>query len=233
MSNAENLLYRGKGHHIKQSDLKQVTLRQNQKLYRTAILENEVTFCSGPAGTSKTFTMCYTALELLFQEKIKKIVLVKPIREAGESLGYLPGDIHEKIDPYFESYRHNFESIIGEPKLKHLIKEGFIEFKPLAYMRGVTYEDSIMLLDEAQNSDFRQLMLFITRMGKSSKVTIAGDVSQFDIDSNKVALPKFIKLVEDVKGVAVIRFGDKDIVRNPILKEIVNRYEHYKAYRND
>ncbi len=214
---------------IRPDDLKGVTLRQVQKTYMQTILENKITICYGPAGTSKTFSAVYTALKLLADDQIEKIILTKPIQESGEKLGHLPGDVRDKIDPFMDSFLSNMDKIVGEDTTRWLITTGQIEFRPLAYMRGATFDDCIMILDEAQNADFRQLMLFITRMGKGSKVLIAGDISQYDIREDKVALPKFGELIGDIKYVGKHIFTSKDIVRDSILSEITERYEKYKA----
>jgi phosphate starvation-inducible PhoH-like protein len=208
--------------------MKTVSLRQNQKKYLDTILENDITFCYGPAGTSKTFTACYAALELLKKKEIKRIILCKPIQEAGEKLGFLPGTVDEKVEPYLKSYRSSFEKIVGFSASYNMFGSKMIEFQPLAYMRGDTFDDALMILDEAQNADFKQLMLFVTRMGQNSKVIVAGDVSQYDIAKNKVALPAFMKLMTGVKGVGTHVFGETDIVRAKILQEIVHRYEKWK-----
>ena len=212
-----------------QSQLKKVQLRQTQKKYLNTIEDNDITFCYGPAGTSKTFTACYTALKMLSEKKIKEVILCKPIQEAGEKLGFLPGDKDEKVDPYMKSYKSNIEKIIGVEQTKLLFDKKIIKFEPLAYMRGDTYDDALMILDEAQNATFKQLMLFVTRMGQSSKVVVTGDVSQHDIAANQVSLPDFIKLIQDVKGVGIHVFTDNDIVRAKILQEVVKRYDKWKA----
>lgn len=209
--------------------LKRVQLRQSQKKYLNQIENNEITFCYGPAGTSKTFTACYAALKLLKEKKIKQIILCKPIQEAGEKLGFLPGDKDEKVDPYMKSYKSNIEKIIGHEETKILFDKHIIKFEPLAYMRGDTFDDSLMILDEAQNATFKQLMLFVTRMGRDSKVIVTGDVSQHDIAASRVSLPDFIDLIEGVKGVGTHIFGESDIVRAKILQDVVKRYDHWRS----
>lgn len=214
---------------LSQSELTHVTLNESQKRYFDTIFNSEIAFCYGPAGTSKTFTACYAALRLYINGTISKIILSKPIQESGEKLGFLPGEIKDKIDPFMESYRSNMVKLLNsEGLVSWLETTGVIEFRPLAYMRGATFDNAFMILDEAQNADFKQLMLFLTRLGKSSKVLICGDVSQYDIAKNKVALPDFINLMDGVPGVGVHQFKDSDIVRNKILVAITERYEQWK-----
>jgi phosphate starvation-inducible PhoH-like protein len=188
-----------------------------------------VTFCHGPAGTSKTFTTIYAALQLLAEGKIGQIILTKPLQESGEKLGFLPGSVEEKIMPYMESYRDSLNIIIGKQTADWLIGTEVIKYEPLAYMRGRTFHNCIMILDEAQNADFRQLMLFISRMGKGSRVVVSGDVSQYDIEKNKVALPNFVKLLSGIKGISSFEFKKEDIMRDEILIEITERYDKWKS----
>lgn len=206
-----------------------VRLNKRQEEYKDSILSNKVTFCHGPAGTSKTFTTIYSALHLLAEGKISQIILTKPIQESGEKLGFLPGTVEEKIMPYMESYRDSLNIIVGKQTADWLLSIEVIKYEPLAYMRGRTYHNCIMILDEAQNADFRQLMLFMTRMGKGSKVVISGDVSQYDIERNKVALPSFVKLLEGINGLTSFVFDKNDIMRDEILIEITERYEKWKS----
>ena len=227
MTGGENRKINPKNVKIQKGQLK-ATLRQNQKKYVDKIIHNDITFCQGPAGTSKTFTACYAALTLLAEKKISNIILCKPIQEAGEKLGFLPGDVQEKINPYMESYISNMNKIIGVETTQRLVDSGIIQFKPLAFMRGDTYDDSLMILDEAQNSTFKQLMLFVTRMGKSSKVIVTGDVSQYDIAKQNIGLESFINLMDGIKGIANHKFTDKDIVRAKILQHVVKRYDKWK-----
>lgn len=217
---------------IKPADVK-AQLRQSQQKYVKQILENDITFCSGPAGTSKTFTACYAALKLFAEKEIENIVLTKPIQEAGEKLGFLPGDMEEKIDPYMQSYVSNIAKIIGPQLTEQLVNAEIIQFKPLAYMRGDTFDSSLMILDEAQNATFKQLMLFVTRMGRGSKVIVTGDVSQYDIAKRNIGLEDFTKLMEGIKGIGSHKFTEKDIVRAKILQEVVKRYDKWKINNED
>lgn len=213
--------------HISNS-LKLIQLRQSQKSYVRNVNENQIVFCHGPAGTSKTFTACYLALKMFAAGEIQKIVLCKPLEDSGRSLGFIPGDVDDKVAPYLKSYKSNIEKIIGHEKTELMFEKNLITFEPLAYMRGDTYDNSLMILDEAQNAEMKALMLFVTRMGKNSKCIVAGDINQYDIQKSKVSLPKFIELIENVKGVGIHLFTEEDIVRAKILKDIVKKYDSWK-----
>lgn len=179
--------------------------------------------------THNTFSACYTALALLADQKIERIILTKPIQESGESLGYLPGTALEKVDPYMKSYFSNFEKIIGKANLEWLKSTGEITVEPLAYMRGTTYDNCIMLLDEAQNSTMTQLILWVTRLGgNNSKAIMMGDISQYDIRKSDSRFIDFINLYKDDDGVFNFEFKPEDIVRNKFLINIVEKYEKWK-----
>lgn len=209
-----------------------ISLTPKQHGLYDGIRHNTLTVCQGPAGTSKTFTACYTSLALLADGKIDKIILTKPIQESGENLGFLPGTKDEKTDPYMMSYFSNFEKIIGKASLDFMRGNGDIIVEPLAYMRGTTYDRSIMLLDEAQNCTMTQLMLWVTRLGSESKAIMMGDVSQYDIKKGDSKFLEFIDLIETVEQVNNFKFTSEDIVRNKFLIDIVDRYEGWKA-KND
>lgn len=208
--------------------LSKLKLTEKQIELMNIIDKNKIILITGPAGTSKTTIMIYYVLKALQKQTFDKIILTKPIEESGERLGYLPGDIASKIDPFIESYKYNFLKYITKQNYDKLIKDEIIEFKPLAYMRGLSFENHLMLLDEAQNADWKRLMLFVTRMGINSKVIIAGDTSQYDIKKDMVALNRFSDMVKDIEDVAVFEFTENDIMRDPILKEITKRYEKLK-----
>ena len=201
---------------------------KQQELYKT-ICSSEITFATGPAGTSKTFTAMYTALRLLSEGTIKKIILTKPIQESGEKLGYLPGTVDEKIAPYLESFVHTLKKMIPEAQVKNLFDFGIIEFRPLAFMRGATFDGTLMILDEAQNTVENQLILYLTRLGNKSKILVMGDTNQIDIKERDSAFQQFIDMISDVKGVSHHQFGRQDIVRNKIIIEITDKYDTWKT----
>jgi phosphate starvation-inducible PhoH-like protein len=208
--------------------LKSISLRKTQEEYLEKIQDNKIVFCYGPAGTAKTFIACYSAVKLLNDKEINNVVLSKPIQEAGEKLGHLPGEKDDKIAPYITSYKNNFNKIIGDEITTGYFMDETIKFEPLAYMRGDTFDNALMILDEAQNATFDQLILFITRMGKNSKIIISGDVSQHDLKEKHVSLPSFIDIMKDIKSVSTHKFDKKDIVREKILQDVVEKYEKWK-----
>ena len=205
-----------------------IILNQKQLELYKGIRNNTLTICQGPAGTSKTFTACYTALALLADQKIQRIILTKPIQESGENLGFLPGTIQEKTDPYMKSYFSNFEKIIGKGTLEWMRATGEIVVEPLAYMRGTTYDNAIMLMDESQNSTMTQLMLWVTRLGNNSKAIMMGDISQYDIRKNDSKFLEFINIYQKDEGIFNFQFKAEDIVRNKFLINIVEKYEKWK-----
>jgi phosphate starvation-inducible PhoH-like protein len=211
---------------------KSIQLTPNQKKFAKAIEENQIIVCTGPAGTAKTFVTMYSSLKLLSMREFDKIITTKPAQESGEKLGFLPGDIDEKIAPYMESFLLTLEKMIGKFETKTMVDKGFIEARPLAYMRGSTFDRSIMILDEAQNCDLRQLILFVTRMGETSKVIICGDVEQYDIAKGQSGLNDFIKILGGIKGATQFNFERDDIVRSKILIEITDNYNKWKLKNN-
>jgi len=213
-------------------DKANIQLTPKQHEFYKGIRNNILTVCQGPAGTSKTFTSCYTALALLADKKIEQIVLTKPIQESGENLGFLPGTKDEKTDPYMKSYFSNFEKIIGKQSFEFMRSNGEIIVEPLAYMRGTTYDNAIMLLDESQNCTMAQLMLWVTRLGDNSKAVMMGDISQYDIKKKDSRFIDFIDMIDGLENNFRFRFAAEDIVRNKFLIDIVNRYEKYKSENN-
>lgn len=205
---------------------------KQSELYR-GIRNNILTVVHGPAGTSKTYTTCYTALALLADKKIEKIIITKPIQESGENLGALPGNVNEKIDPYRQSYYTTFCKILGKSTVDFLFSTEEISFEPLAYMRGSTYDNCIMLLDECQNASIKQLMLWVTRLGKDSKAVMMGDTSQYDVRKKDSGYNDFIKMVDKMNDLCLFEFDNNDIVRNKFLVEIANRYDKYRSEQKD
>lgn len=179
--------------------------------------------------THNTFTTCYTALALLADKKVERIIITKPIQESGENLGALPGNVNEKIDPYRQSYYTTFVKIIGKQTTDFLFAAEEIVFEPLAYMRGSTYDNCIMLLDETQNASIKQLMLWSTRLGKDSKAVMMGDTSQYDVRKKDSGYNDFIKMVDNMNDLFLFEFLNEDIVRNKFLIELANRYDKYRS----
>jgi phosphate starvation-inducible PhoH-like protein len=204
----------------------QLTPKQLQ-LY-DGIRSNTLTICHGPSGTSKTYTACYTALSMLADGIINKIVITKPLQTSQEDVGYLKGSLEEKISPFMKSYFTTFEKIMGKVNFEWLIATGVIQVETLAYMRGATYDRSLLLLDEVQNCNMSQIMLWITRLGEGSKAMMMGDISQYDVKSKDSNFLEFIKLMNGVDNVYNFKFGSEDIVRNKFLIDVVDRYERWK-----
>ena len=207
---------------------KEVELKPKQHDLSNKIKSNTFTIVSGPAGTSKTWTTCYAALELLGNNKIEEIIITKPLIESSYSMGFLPGSLDEKIQPYMKSYISTFTKMIGVDKLQELLQGGVIKIETLNFMRGETYDNAILLLDEAQNLDMPDLMLWITRIGKNSKAVLMGDISQYDIKESKSNFKAFRDMLEGMNGLEIFTFEKEDIVRNPFLIEITDRYEKWK-----
>jgi phosphate starvation-inducible PhoH-like protein len=214
---------------LHKSDFSPIKFTHSQLTFFKTIKDNFLTVCTGPAGTAKTFVACYAALDLLREGAHKKILLARPAVESGENLGFLPGTIEEKIAPYMKGYISNMKKIVDNDKLKALMGAEVITMEPLAFMRSETFDDTILILDEAQNADLRQLMLVVTRMGKNSRIVICGDVTQWDIKTRRKDLLIFNeKIARGVKSCSSFEFTREDIVRNPILIELTDNYDSYK-----
>jgi phosphate starvation-inducible PhoH-like protein len=220
---------------LKKEDVERngIRLTPKQENLHNVIKNNTLTIVQGPSGTAKTFTACYTAISLYLNKKISKIIITKPLQESGESVGFLPGNLDMKVEPFMKSYITNFEKIIGKQATELMIATGEILIQPLAYMRGMTYSDCIILLDEAQNCTMKQIMLWITRLGGgidelTAKAVLIGDVSQYDIKRKESKMMDFIKMVDGIDGINHFEFDKNDIIRNKMLIEIVDRYEIYK-----
>jgi phosphate starvation-inducible PhoH-like protein len=193
------------------------------------IRKKDLVFCIGPAGSGKTYLAIASALAYLFDKKVERIILTKPVVEAGEKLGFLPGTFLEKVDPHFRPLYDALYDLIEVEKVTRLIENNIIEIAPLAYMRGRTLNDSFIILDEAQNTTYSQMKMFLTRMGFNSKVVITGDITQIDIENPKESgLVKAIKILKNIEDIGIVELNKVDIVRNPIVQKIVEAYENFE-----
>lgn len=197
-----------------------------QKAYVDAIRKNTVIFGVGPAGTGKTYLAVCLAVQAMKQKQAEKIILTRPAVEAGEKLGFLPGDLQTKVDPYLRPLYDALQEMLGVESYTKLMERGAIEIAPLAYMRGRTLSNAFIILDEAQNTTKEQMKMFLTRLGDGSKMVITGDVSQIDLpEGKKSGLVHATKLLKDVEGISVINLTDKDVVRNTLVMRIVRAYD--------
>lgn len=201
----------------------------NQKKYLEVARKNDITFAIGPAGTGKTFMAVAIAVAELKRGTIQKLVLARPAVEAGESLGFLPGDFREKIDPYLRPLYDALQDILPQDKLRGYIEKGIIEIVPLAYMRGRTLNNAFVILDEAQNSTALQMKMFLTRLGPNSRSIITGDITQIDLPRNTVSgLVQVKEVLKNVDGVGFIQFDKEDVVRHKLVKDIIDAYDKHK-----
>jgi len=200
----------------------------NQRKLIDAVTKNDVTFAIGPAGTGKTYTSVACAVKALKNKEIKRIILARPAVEAGENLGFLPGDMKEKIDPYLRPLYDALYDMIPSDKLKVMLETRVIEIAPMAFMRGRTLDNCYVILDEAQNATDAQLKMFLTRMGPNAKVIITGDLTQIDLPKNQPSgLLKAVTILEKVKGIKVVRLTVSDVIRHKVGKEIVKAYDKH------
>ncbi|MFT6053172.1 MAG: phosphate starvation-inducible PhoH-like protein [Roseivirga sp.] len=198
----------------------------NQKALVKAVEENDLVFAVGPAGTGKTYIAVAMAVQALKNKEVKKIIITRPAVEAGENLGFLPGDLKEKIDPYLRPIYDALDEMIPSEKLKFYLENRVIEIAPLAYMRGRTLNHAFILLDEAQNTTAMQMKMFLTRMGPTSKVVVTGDISQIDLPRNqRSGLGEAVKILKGVKGIARVDLDAKDVVRHKLVREIIQAYD--------
>ncbi len=206
---------------------KQITARGlAQKCYLRAIRDNDLVFGVGPAGTGKTYLAMAMAIKALQEQRVKRIVLTRPAVEAGEKLGFLPGDLTEKVDPYLRPLYDALHDMLPEARVNALMQRGVIEVAPLAFMRGRTLEDSFVILDEAQNTVVSQMKMFLTRLGPRSKAVVTGDVTQVDLPrGQRSGLADAIDLLTDVEGLACSFFSAEDVVRHPLVASIIRAYE--------
>jgi phosphate starvation-inducible PhoH-like protein len=203
---------------------------EGQSRYVDAIRKHDMTFCVGPAGCGKTYLAVATAVEALKARQIKKIVLVRPAVEAGESLGFLPGDLQAKLNPYLRPLLDAIHEMVGFEQIKFLMEQETIEVIPLAYMRGRTLNNAFIILDEAQNTTVAQMKMFLTRMGEGSKVVISGDVTQIDLPGGVTSgLRDAVQRLKGIKGISFIRLNQTDIVRHALVQRIVTAYDHVNS----
>lgn len=200
-----------------------------QKRYVDALRTNDIVFGIGPAGTGKTYLAMAMAVQAFKNREVNRIILTRPAVEAGESLGFLPGDLQEKVDPYLRPIYDALFDIMGADTYLKLFEKGIIEVAPLAYMRGRTLDSAYVILDEAQNTTNEQMKMFLTRLGFGSKVCVTGDITQIDLARGRQSgLKTVIKILEDVKGVSFVNLTSADIVRHPLVQRIINAYEKYE-----
>ena len=205
-----------------------------QKNYIEAIKNNTVTLGIGPAGTGKTFLAVAMAVNALRLKQVNRIILTRPAVEAGERLGFLPGDLQSKIDPYLRPLYDSLHELLGAEGFTKNLERGVIEIAPLAYMRGRTLDDSFIILDEAQNTTPEQMKMFLTRLGFGSKIVVTGDITQIDLPGGvKSGLEQAAAILENIDGISVFRLSDKDIVRHALVQKIINAYDKFDARRKD
>ena len=196
--------------------------------------KNDMIFAIGPAGSGKTYTAIALAVRALKNKEIKKIILSRPAVEAGEKLGFLPGDMKDKIDPYLQPLYDALQDMIPAAKLKEYMELNIIQIAPLAFMRGRTLNDAVVILDEAQNTTREQMKMFLTRMGFGSKMVITGDVTQIDLPADKMSgLKQAVRVLKDVEGIGICELTDQDVVRHVMVQRIIKAYADYEAARNE
>lgn len=200
---------------------------KNQRKMLEAAKKNDIVFAIGPAGTGKTYTAVAIAVLALKEREIRRIILTRPAVEAGENLGFLPGDLKEKIDPYLRPLYDALEDMIPSDKLKSMVESRTVEIAPLAFMRGRTLDNCYVILDEAQNSTDLQLKMFLTRMGPNAKLIITGDLTQIDLPRKQMSgLGKSLRILNNIKGISIIQLDTDDVVRHRLVKEIIQAYDN-------
>ena len=198
----------------------------NQKRLVETMHENDMVFAIGPAGTGKTYTGVALAVKALKEKKVRRIILTRPAVEAGENLGFLPGDLNEKLDPYMQPLYDALRDMIPNETLQSHIEKGIIQIAPLAFMRGRTLDNAFVILDEAQNSTHSQMKMFLTRMGKNAKFMITGDPGQIDLPRRMISgLKEALLILKNSEGIGIIYLDDKDVIRHPLVKKVINAYK--------
>ncbi len=217
----ESILITAKGRQVRPKTL-------GQKVYLSAIKQNEITFGIGPAGTGKTYLAVAMAVSALKNKTVEKIILTRPAVEAGEKLGFLPGDLQEKVDPYLRPIYDALNDILGNETFQKFLAKGIIEVAPLAYMRGRTLENAFIILDEAQNTTPAQMKMFLTRLGFGSKIVVTGDLSQVDLPQHITSgLAEAQEVLKDVKGIRSVVLDDSDVIRHEVVARIIRAYDQY------
>ncbi|UCE72197.1 MAG: PhoH family protein, partial [Nitrospiraceae bacterium] len=207
---------------------------ETQKKYIDAIKQHDMVIGIGPAGTGKTYLAMAMAINALIKKQVSRIILARPAVEAGERLGFLPGDLYEKVNPYLRPLYDALFDMMETEKAHNLIERGVIEIAPLAFMRGRTLNDSFIILDEAQNTTSEQMKMYLTRLGFNSKTVITGDVTQVDLPPGKVSgLSEIETLLKNIEGLSFVYFSEKDVVRHKLVQKIIKAYEKYEKSRND
>jgi phosphate starvation-inducible PhoH-like protein len=198
----------------------------NQKRLVEAVHKHDLVFAIGPSGTGKTYTAVALAVKAMRNKEVRRIILTRPAVEAGENLGFLPGDLKEKLDPYLQPLYDALRDMIPQEKLRYLMENGLIQIAPLAYMRGRTLDNAFVILDEAQNATSTQMKMFLTRMGQNARFIITGDLTQVDLPPRQQSgLPEALKLLKDIPGIAFVFFDRSDVVRHPLVRKILEAYE--------
>jgi phosphate starvation-inducible PhoH-like protein len=212
-----------------QSGKKQVVAKSvNQKHYLDAIDRYDIVFGVGPAGTGKTYLAMAQAVAALLAKRVNRIILARPAVEAGEKLGFLPGDLQEKVNPYLRPLYDALYDMLDVERVERLIERGTIEIAPIAFMRGRTLNDAFVILDEAQNTTTEQMKMFLTRLGFGSKAVVTGDITQIDLPTGKMSgLVQALRVVEKIEGVSIVYFDERDVVRHPLVQRIVKAYEAF------
>ena len=205
-----------------------------QKRYIESVLKNTITIGVGPAGTGKTYLAVAAAVAAFRERKVNRIILTRPAVEAGERLGFLPGDLQSKVDPYLRPLYDALFDMLGAETYQKYLERGNIEVAPLAYMRGRTLDDSFIILDEAQNTSCEQMKMFLTRMGFGSKMVITGDATQIDLPADKLSgLKQAVRVLKNVEGIGICELTDQDVVRHVMVQRIIKAYADYESERNE
>jgi phosphate starvation-inducible PhoH-like protein len=200
----------------------------NQQLYVKAMIEHDMVLAIGPAGTGKTYLAVAAAAAALVEKRVKRLVLARPAVEAGEKLGFLPGDLAEKVNPYLRPLQDALHDILGFDKVARMMERGQIEVAPLAFMRGRTLNESFVILDEAQNTTTEQMKMFLTRIGNHSKAVVTGDITQIDLPRSQMSgLKEAMEVLDGVEGIGFVAFDERDVVRHPLVQKIVAAYDRY------